>query len=226
MTLKVKKIFIDVGHGGEDSGATGYGLEEKFLNLDIALRQKNLFEALGYEVKLSRETDKTLSLKDRVEMANEWGADLVISNHINAYNGKAQGEEVWCSIYGIEGRKIAESVEAELDNLLFDRGVKSKKGRNGDYLYIIRNTKMPTILIEYGFIDNKHDANLLNQEAFRQKCAEAVVKGISGKLPSSIKPQNNKFYKVQVGAYSNKENALQLKLALARSGFNGFIKFE
>ena len=82
------KIFIDPGHGGTDPGAVGNGLLEKDLTLSISLKIRNLLN--GYEntqVKLSRDKDITLSLKERTDMANAWGADYLLSVHINAGGG-------------------------------------------------------------------------------------------------------------------------------------------
>jgi len=79
-------MFIDPGHGGSDPGAVANGLQEKNLTLDIALRLRDtlLGEYTGVEVRLSRETDTTVSLKQRVQMANSWGTDYFLSIHINA----------------------------------------------------------------------------------------------------------------------------------------------
>lgn len=173
------KIFIDPGHGGNDSGAVGNGFLEKSLNLDISLRQKNLFESFGHQVKMSRITDETVSLQERVQKANQWGADIFISNHINS--GGGTGIEVWHSITGGIGKLYAEKVENNLRKIFKSRGLKSMKGNNGDYLYVIRSTKMPAILNEFGFIDNSFDMAIISKEEMRQKCAEAVVYGVIGK---------------------------------------------
>lgn len=174
------KIYIDAGHGGSDPGAVGNGLFEKDLILDISLRQKYLFEKLGHSVKISRTVDKYVSLNDRVDEANMWGADIFISNHINA--GGGEGEEVWHSVNGGKGKEYAEKVEKNLRKIFKSRGLKSKTGENGDYLYVIRETKMPAILVEYGFIDSKVDCERLKNVRIRQKCAEAVVCGVLGQV--------------------------------------------
>lgn len=184
------KIFIDPGHGGKDSGAVGNSLLEKDLVLDISLRQKRIFEALGHEIQLSRSTDVFIELIQRTKLANDWNADVFISNHINAGGGK--GEEVWCSIVGGKGREYAERVEKELSKLFISRGVKTRQGKNGDYLYVIRTTKMPAILNEFGFIDNKEDAANLSKEDFREECAKAVVEGILN-IDLEEVSQNNKI---------------------------------
>jgi len=173
------KIFIDPGHGGNDSGAIGNGFLEKDLNLDISLREKRLFESFGHQVKMSRITDESVSLEDRVQKANQWGADVFISNHINS--GGGTGIEVWHSITGGIGKLYAEKVEDNLRKIFKSRGLKSMKGNSGDYLYVIRASKMPAILNEFGFIDNTFDMAIMSKEEMKQKCAEAVVYGVIGK---------------------------------------------
>lgn len=179
------KIFIDAGHGGNDTGAVANGLREKDLVLDISLREKELFEKLGHQVKLSRTTDIYVSLSSRTSEANKWGADVFISNHIN--EGGGVGAEVWYSIYGGKGQQYATDVIMNLSEIFKSRGTKSRKGRYGDYLYVIRTTAMPAILNEFGFIDSIEDSRKLSIVDIRQKCAEAVVYGILGqRVPNDI----------------------------------------
>jgi N-acetylmuramoyl-L-alanine amidase len=96
-TLKIKKVVIDAGHGGEDPGALGVtGLREKEVNLDIAKRLANILSADGIEVVLTRATDKFVSLSGRVSIANNSGADLFISIHSNASRTRSlNGFEVY-----------------------------------------------------------------------------------------------------------------------------------
>lgn len=183
------KIYIDPGHGGSDSGAVGNGLVEKNLTLDISLREKALFEELGHKVKISRSVDKTISLSTRTDEANSWGADIFISNHINA--GGGVGVEVWHSIYGGKGKEYAARVEKNLSEIFKSRGLKSREGRREDYLYVIRTSKMPAILIEFGFIDSIEDASKLKSEDTRQRCAEAVVYGVLGENLSKEIPKTS-----------------------------------
>lgn len=183
------KIFIDPGHGGHDSGAVGNGLREKDLTLDISLRQLKLFTKLGHEVKISRTKDVFVSLSQRVNQANAWGADIFISNHINA--GGGEGIEVWHSIFGGKGKEYAANIEKELSKTINSRGLKSKRGRSGDYLYVIRATKMPAILNEFGFIDNLRDTSKLKYSNFRQKLAESVVRGVTGQTIVTSKENKN-----------------------------------
>jgi len=82
--LAVDRVVVDAGHGGRDSGtALGYGLREKDLTLDIALRLGTMLEAAGYDVIQTRTSDLSVSLKERAEMANNARADVFVSIHVN-----------------------------------------------------------------------------------------------------------------------------------------------
>ncbi|WP_163580108.1 N-acetylmuramoyl-L-alanine amidase [Gracilibacillus saliphilus] len=173
----IRKIYIDPGHGGYDPGARRYGLEEKDLVLDISLRQRRLLEAEGYIVKMSRETDIYRTLPERTNEANQWGADLFISNHVNA--GGGIGAEVYHSIYGGPGKRLAEKIMDNLSPAIFvNRGAKSRQGQNGDYYHVIREANMPSVLIEHGFIDTQHDVQILQSPSQRQNMAEKTVDAI------------------------------------------------
>ncbi len=89
------KIFVDPGHGGSDNGASGNGLFEKNVTLDIATRIRNILinEYENVQVRMSRTTDATVSLTQRTNNANNWGADYFLSIHCNAFNGTARGYE-------------------------------------------------------------------------------------------------------------------------------------
>lgn len=95
--LKIRRVVLDPGHGGKDSGAIGPdGAKEKDLTLAMAKRLRRHLEAMGLEVFLTREDDRTLSLEDRTRFANEKGADLFLSLHVNAaHNRKAHGIETY-----------------------------------------------------------------------------------------------------------------------------------
>lgn len=168
------KLFIDPGHGGTDTGAVGNGLREKDLTLAIALRIRDLLE--GYQnvdVRLSRENDSTLSLTQRTDMANNWGADYFISIHINA--GGGTGFESYIYISASQNSVNYQNIiHAEIMKLLniVDRGKKSAN------FHVVRETNMPAILTENGFIDNPQDAERLKQSSFLDLIAQGHVNGL------------------------------------------------
>ncbi|MBY0122136.1 N-acetylmuramoyl-L-alanine amidase [Bacillus sp. S/N-304-OC-R1] len=199
---KVVKIFIDPGHGGTDPGAVGNGLLEKMLTLTISKRIRDMLTR--YEdviVKLSREDDQTLSLKQRTDMANAWGADFLLSIHINATPGGYGYEDfVYPNSSGATfayQNAIHEEVMKQVD--FRDRG---KKQGN---LHMLRESKMPALLTENGFIDNAADAAKLKQDAYINKIAQGHVNGLVRAFNLKEKAQSvlmwgkTEFKKGQIG---------------------------
>ena len=168
------KIFVDPGHGGSDPGAVGNGLREKDITLQISKRIKDLLA--NYEntqVKLSRETDQTLSLKQRTDMANAWCADYLISVHINAGGGTGYEDHIYPNTGGITAANqnvIHEEIMKQVD--LKDRG---KKRSN---FHMLRESKMPAMLSENGFIDSASDATNIKDAAFIERIAQGHVNGL------------------------------------------------
>ena len=209
------KIFIDPGHGGSDTanrGPTGY--VEAYGVLDIALRLKDLL-APSYDVLLSRELDITLSLEDRTNKANAWGADFLVSIHTNAASPEAKGVETWHSKNGEWGtrfsdqaKRVAGAIQAELVAVtgLRDRGIKTRLVDNPgspihglDYYAVIRKAKCPAIIIEAGFHTNPQEEALLKTSEFRQKVAEAIAAGIRRAYPVEALAPDIKEMGVQIG---------------------------
>lgn len=169
------KIFIDPGHGGTDSGAVGNGLQEKNLTLQIAKRMQQLL--LNYEnvqVRLSREIDKTLSLRQRTDMANNWNADFLISVHINAGGGNGFETFIFPGIGGVTKRN-QDILHAEVMKGL--DGVRDRGKKRADF-HMLRESKMDAILTENLFIDNPGDAAKLKQTSILNKIAQGHVNGV------------------------------------------------
>ncbi|MGC4379287.1 N-acetylmuramoyl-L-alanine amidase [Fictibacillus sp. Mic-4] len=203
------KIFIDPGHGGKDSGAIGNGLQEKDLTLDIALRMRRILldEYEGVVVKLSRATDIYVSLDQRTNMANAWGADFFVAVHINYGGGTGYEDYIHNSLPDSSKTAVYRSqMHAEIIKATdwFDRGMKK-----ADF-HVLRESQMPAFLSENGFIDNAEDAAKLKTGAFREKIARGHVNGLAAALDLKKKVT---LYRVvvdgvQVGAYSEKRSIL------------------
>lgn len=117
-------------------------------------------------------------------------ADLFISNYVNAGGGK--GSEVYCSRVGGTSRECANVVATALAKTFYNRGVKVKIGDDGrDYYHVIRETKMPAILIEHGFIDNSSDASILSSDANLKKLARDTVDAIRRIAPATPTQDSN-----------------------------------
>jgi N-acetylmuramoyl-L-alanine amidase len=232
---KMPKIFIDLGHGGKDAGAIGNGLSEKDVVLDIGLRIKeDLLIFKDVEILLSREVDEFLSLDERTEKANSWGADIYISVHNNSFTEKtSKGFESFIfngnvssgtiAFQNVLHAEILQAIGAEVE----DRG---KKRAN---FHVLRESNMKAVLTENLFVSNASDAKLLKSDSFRQRIANGHVAGIVKFLglqlieqpteePVKI-PKSEKLYKVQVGAFSDEENADNLVKELKNKGYRAYV---
>ena len=184
------KIVIDAGHGGDDPGASGNGIIEKDLNLDISNYMYDRFKSLGVPVKIIRSTDETLSPSERTErVLNAYGNDsdvILLSNHINA--GGGEGAEV---IYALRNtdtlpnlilNKIGDT--GQLIRKAYQRRLPSNPSK--DYYFMQRNTgDVQSLTIEYGFLDNASDAAKLknNWQEYTDAVVDAVLEYI-GMVPS------------------------------------------
>lgn len=171
-----KSLYIDAGHGGTDPGASGFGKSEKDWTLKMSIYQYNRLKSLGAKVGISRTSDKTLTNSGRTN-AIKSKYTYCISNHFNAFNGEARGVEVIHSIHtsGALAQRMADAITRS-SGLPFRR-IFDRKGNNGDYFFMHRQTgSTTTLILEYGFIDNKKDNDFYSNEANFTRVAEAVVK--------------------------------------------------
>ena len=205
-----KKVFLDPGHGGNDSGAIGVNnLCEKDIVLQVAKKVEELLKKQGLEVKLSRDVDKTLSLKDRTDMANSWKADCYVSIHCNAFNGNAKGLETYS--LNENTSNLASNIHSELLNT---KAYTVNRGTKTANFYVLRYSSMRACLAEMAFIDNVEDVKILTQR--QDDLATGIAKGICKYLNveyklQSTQPQVNApvvdsktFYMVVCGSYNNK----------------------
>lgn len=220
-----KKIILDPGHSplvkGKESLDGSY--KEYEFNLDIANRMLKLLkpycEALIVDYS---DFSPSVELGVLISKINRENANLCVSLHSNASeNVTANGWEIFT--YKMEGEslKAAQSIQKEIKPLGFlDRGIK-----DGSHLAVIRETTMPTVLIETGFHTNKQDLAKLKDTAFRDKVASAYTKGVLNYFGIEwVEPSVGKIYRVQVGSFINKESAIALQNNLKLKGFDSFIK--
>ncbi|MTI81625.1 MAG: AMIN domain-containing protein [Firmicutes bacterium] len=182
LNIESNLIIIDPGHGGEENGATSIlGNYERIINLSIALQLKDRLEDEGYEVLMTREGDTTISLKDRVIMANNTNAFAFISIHAN-YSGRpsAKGLEVF-TMYNTD-HTLANYVQY---SILPRTGQVDRKVKEAGFV-VIKYTKMPAILVETGFLSNIDEERWLWQGENQKKIVEGIVAGIE-KYKGSIK---------------------------------------
>lgn len=171
------RIVADAGHGGTDPGAVGNGLKEKDLTLNIVQRiQKGLAEYQNVEVLLTRDSDVFVSLGERCRKANLFKADFFLSVHINA-NAKtsANGFE---SYTFPNSKGMTKSYQKMIhDHVVSASGFKDLGMKEANF-QVLRETAMPAVLTESGFISNVEDTNKLKEERFLQVIADAHVLGL------------------------------------------------
>lgn len=179
-------VVVDAGHGGSDPGAIGFGdLPEKDLTLSIA----RLVQFLAWgdpqvRIVLTRESDVTLPLTARTDLANRLGAALYLSIHVNAYprSGSIDGIETLVPTAHdprLAGRDLA--LAKTLHGLLLDQLAEVDRGLHEQRLYL-RWAQMPAVLVETGFITNQAKAQKLNALWYQVKIAKILLDGIKAYL--------------------------------------------
>ena len=178
------KIVLDAGHGGWDPGKTGTdGANEKELNLAVVGKLAEYLEQGGAEVILTRESDDALGEGKRTDMAerrriaNESGADILVSIHQNAFpSAKVRGAQVFYHNSSGNGKVLAECVQESLRHRVDGSNNRQAK-ENKDY-YILRTTEIPAVIVECGFLSNAEEEKLLNDATYQEKLAWAIYCGI------------------------------------------------
>lgn len=174
---KIPLIILDPGHGGEDDGCVREDIAEKDINLCIAKAVKKNLQQMGYDVMLTREGDEAVSLEQRVQFANGKQGDIYISIHQNAceeLNSDVHGiETYYCSGKEEDGSKrlasiLQKGITANTEAL--DRETLDKED-----LYVIRETNMPSCLVETGFLSNRTERELLATAEYQDQLAEAIA---------------------------------------------------
>jgi N-acetylmuramoyl-L-alanine amidase len=168
-------VVIDPGHGGKDPGAVGIGgLQEKNVVLPISHHVRKTLESNGLSVKMTRWDDRFVSLGGRTEMANREDADFFISIHANAISMSRPDVNGTETFYYASGRALAQAIQRSIISKMNtrDRGVKKAN------FYVLRNSAMPAVLVEVGFVTGREDAPRLADPNFRERMAEAIADGI------------------------------------------------
>lgn len=226
------KIVIDAGHGGNDAGATGNGLLEKNLTLDIveriASKLKNDYE--GVETLLTRNTDVFVGLSERANIANQAKADIFVSVHINsATDPSAKGFESHMYNGTSDPKTIAfqNVMHESIFNAIKSAGIEDR-GKKKSNFAVVRESAMVALLTENLFISSPSDASKLSKPDFLDTVAQGHVDGLEkflGLKKSKQPPRttSTKLYKVQVGAFSDPDNAERLFKDLLSKGYSAYI---
>jgi len=167
-------VVIDPGHGGQDPGAIGIdGIQEKDVILPISLEVARYLEQRGVQVLLTRNSDFFVTLQGRTELSNRADADLFVSIHANSM-GKGRPEVNGLEVYYFGNRGLSDTIHQNILRTvdIRDRGVRRAR------FYVLRTSKMPSTLVEVGFVTGTEDAANLRNPAYRNRMAEAIAKGI------------------------------------------------
>ena len=172
-----KKVFLNAGHGGSDSGAVKY-LVEKDVNLKMARACRDYLIARNVEVLMGRDADVDRTSAQITNMCNDYNPECAVDIHNNA--GGGDGFEVYHSINSnSRGIALARAIEEEVIKIgQNSRGLKSRRGDNGDYYYFIRQIACPSVICEGVFVDNQADAAQADTDEECRAFGEAYAKGI------------------------------------------------
>ena len=173
--LRGHAVVLDPGHGGKDPGAIGpTGLMEKHVTLDVALRLRRLLVEDGIRVIMTRETDVFIELTDRPRIGRERGGTAFVSIHANA---NAQTTVNGSETYYLSpvSLSLAQMIQDEITRAL---GLPSRGIKTANFL-VLRENAVPTVLVEVAFISHPQEEARLREDAFRERIAAAVARGIT-----------------------------------------------
>ncbi|VIH48320.1 N-acetylmuramoyl-L-alanine amidase [Clostridioides difficile] len=188
-----KTVMIDPGHGGSDTGTTGKplgGIKEKDYTLNTSLATTEYLRSKGFNVIMTRDTDKTLSLGNRTALSNSLRPDLFTSIHYNASDTTGNGVEVFYKLKDKDGGTTKTVATNILNRILEKFNLKNRGAKTRtlstdptkDYLYVLRNNDMPAVLVECAFLDNEKDMSLLNTSDKVKEMGTQIGKGIEDSL--------------------------------------------
>lgn len=217
------KIGIDMGHtlSGEGTGSQGCGYKEQNLTRELGKIVIEMLKKEGhtiYDCTVDKSSNNAQQLIDRVNKANKQPLDLFVSIHFNACvndvkgDGRTTGTEVLLHSMSSKAKPYAERIVKKIANVgLKNRGVKTHNA------YVLKHTKAPALLIETCFIDDRDDMNVYLKSP--RKVAKAIVEGILDKtITDVVEMPKNGFYRVLVGSYKDKNNAIKKQEELKSKG--------
>lgn len=222
------KIGIDMGHtlSGEGTGSQGCGYKEQNLTRELGKIVIEMLKKEGhtiYDCTVDKSSNNAQQLIDRVNKANKQPLDLFVSIHFNACvndvkgDGRTTGTEVLLHSMSSKAKPYAERIVKKIANVgLKNRGVKTHNA------YVLKHTKAPALLIETCFIDDRDDMNVYLKSP--KKVAKAIVEGILDKtITDIVETPKNGFYRVLVGSYKDKNNAIKRQEELKSKGIEASL---
>ena len=196
-------VVVDAGHGGMDPGkVSASGINEKDVNLSIAIFLKEMLEKEGINVVMTRENDNSLctegasnkkssDMNNRIEKINEANADCLISIHQNSFTDTSvSGAQVFYYSESQEAKKLAEEIQETIKNDVSPENNRSIKSGN-DY-FILRKSVCPGVIVECGFLSNKEETAKLIDKGYQQRIAKAIAKAVCQVYKNDKKIKNKK----------------------------------
>lgn len=199
--VKKRVVFLDVGHGGADSGAQYYGIKEKDLNLQMGKKMQKDLEKAGYTVIMSRTDDTYLDIRsERSTMANNSGAEIFISLHNNAMPGNSYVNGIETYYYEYDPNyqpvinqemhnnpdrllKSAALAKAVHSNLINHTGA-TDRGVRRETFAVLRETALPSILLEFGYMSNYDEVQRLLTDKYQHTLSKALLEGVNAYFKS------------------------------------------
>ncbi|HEX3025738.1 MAG TPA: N-acetylmuramoyl-L-alanine amidase CwlD [Clostridia bacterium] len=188
-----KTIIIDAGHGGEDGGAIGYdGVIEKDINLSISLKLKTFFRLAGYQVIMTRDSDKaiydsgsntirqkkTSDLHNRLKLASSYPDALFLSIHQNIYeSSRYSGAQVFYSQNNPQSKTLAEIIQKQIREQLQPTNNRMIKKAEKN-LFLLYYAKSPSVMVECGFLSNPTECKNLENNSYQQKIAFSIFSAV------------------------------------------------
>lgn len=208
------KILIVSGHGGNDSGAVYGKLIERDMNLICSVALYEELKLRGYKVDYEWNNGNV-----NYEYSISHNYDLVISVHFNS--GKGNGFECFCNLQNKETISICKHIEQRVIKF----GQNSRGIKSGNHLKMVGYVKGNAILLEGGFIDNPQDSTLFDEDHELKKLGQAYAHGIMDYFGDEITENEKGMYRVIVGSYKEKNNAINMQNKLKEKGFESFLAY-
>jgi len=170
-------VVIDAGHGGHDRGGIpGQRIAEKDMTLDVAQRLRSVLSASGYRVVMTRDSDVFVPLPTRVAIANSYRNAIFVCIHFNATQRRGAGG-IETYFYSRDSLPLASAIHS----YVVGGAPSSNRGVRRRGFYVLRKTNIPAVLVECGFLTNPTEAAYAQTASYRQKLAQEIAAGVSGR---------------------------------------------
>lgn len=168
-----RTVVIDPGHGGQDNGGKWGQVYEKHLALDTAVRLETNLKKMGYQTVMTRRSDYFITLPQRVSIGNSYKNAIFVCIHYN-YTWKQAVSGLETFYYSSEGQRLAQCVQSSLVSRTHTVDRNAKFAR----FYVLRNSTLPAILVEGGFVTNESERDRMKSGGFREAIARGIAEGI------------------------------------------------